>query len=243
MAARKVNLKKTNRTQRGRARVAGEAALQAAELDGNYPARMQLGGAAVVPERVSELWIPENRDEVLRLVAHGNKPQVAFPAAGIPAAVWGRWLERAKRGEAEFVVFFEAVATAHAKALVRWGGMMELAARGQKVKAEVVENGQKRTIETDPDVKALTFLLERAAPEHWGKTIKNEHTGKGGGPIVTQGYVPPFKFDRDFERWSKAELKAYVETGAVPERFQREEDRKPTSLAPAADLDAYLAGL
>lgn len=51
--------------------------------------------------------------------------------------------------------------------------------------------GLARDIATDPDWRAKMAILERTSPERFGRTTKTEVTGKDGGPIETQGILPP----------------------------------------------------
>ncbi len=183
-------------------------------------------------------WTDESRKAIFQMVENGNPVSTAIVAT-IGTGNLKVWVDKAKKGEPEFVEFFSELRRNEKLALVRWEGMLETAARGDTLKMKMGhdEDGKEIIKELTPDVKALQFLLERRDPKHFGKTTKLEHSGKDGGPIP---YTPPFQFNVDFRGWNDDEVLAYATRGVLPTRLAAIQTPAAEAKSIERELDDYL---
>ncbi|KAB2351617.1 hypothetical protein [Actinomadura rudentiformis] len=151
------------------------------------------------------------REQLLEAISHGATVESAAAAAGIGVSTYYRWMERGHDAaetlqedgtvdsrEEPFREFWEAATRAHARGEVFNAALLRKIAEG----GYVVKSRTKRyrdpasgqvveETETDlapPDLRAVTFYLERRHRQGWGKNIEQlEVSGPGGGPIPMVG--------------------------------------------------------
>lgn len=86
----------------------------------------------------------------MRYVRDGNQPRVAASLVGISQSTYFSWMERGRKGEAQFSEFSESIERAQAGAIVDRVARIYRAA-------------------VDGNWRAAAWLLERIAPEMYGK--------------------------------------------------------------------------
>lgn len=220
-----------------------QSRVDAAQVDGRFPATTRrsednMGVTSAVDSEEAHGFTAKNREDIAKHVMNGNPITTAIGAVVSPEQS-AAWVTRARRGDKFVIEFFQALKVEEKKALVRWSGMLEAAARGDTLKiptGERDDDGNPRYRETTPDTKALQFLLERRDPVHFGRTSKHEHTGANGAPLA----VSPFTFDASFKDWTDAETLEFAKTGRRPARLSSVPS--PLNEAKAADraLEDYL---
>ncbi len=91
---------------------------------------------------------------------------IACGVTGISYAAFQLWRDRAKNGEEPYLSFIAAVQKAKAK--------------GQRDRLELINAAAK------DNWPAAAWILERTAPDDFGRKARLEHTGEGGGPVKVQ---------------------------------------------------------
>ncbi|MFC6883442.1 hypothetical protein [Actinomadura yumaensis] len=162
------------------------------------------------PGRPLKLLDDEVREQLLEAISHGATIESAVAAAGIGVTTFYRWMERGeqalqslqdgeepKPSEEPFREFREAVTRAHARGEVFNADLLrKIAVGGFVVKTrtkryrdpasgQVVEEREDDI--APPDLRAVTFYLERRHGGSWGKASALEVSGPGGGPVEVAG--------------------------------------------------------
>ncbi|MFG2004831.1 hypothetical protein ACGFNU_37355 [Spirillospora sp. NPDC048911] len=151
------------------------------------------------------------RDQLLEAISHGATIESAVAAASISTTTYYRWMERGQDAldtlqetgeldpaEEPFREFREAATRAHAQGEVFNAALLRKIAEGGYVvktrtkryrdaaSGQVVEETEVDL--APPDLRAVTFYLERRHPDGWGKTVEQlEVSGPEGGPIPMVG--------------------------------------------------------
>lgn len=125
---------------------------------------------------------PAVQKTIVGHIRAGNYIEVAARAAGITDRTFYLWMEKGEASKSGiYYQFFQAIKDAEADA-----------------EAEMVASIKRHGL---TNWQATMTLLERRHPERWAKLVRNEHTGKDGGPIAIKGYIgfSPDDWDEDAE--------------------------------------------
>lgn len=144
-------------------------------------------------------------EQMLSSIRAGNYVETAAAAAGIAKETYYEWLRvaanaRAKHGrptkhEARCIEFSDAVAAAAAQSEAMQVSLLEQLSRGgieiatTTVKIDKDGNAIETTTKTEhtlPDVRAITWRLERRFSKRWGQRGSLEVTGADGGAIKVE---------------------------------------------------------
>lgn len=113
----------------------------------------------------------ERREKILTCLREGNYIVTAAGVAGVNRRTLNRWLERGR----------EEQKAGRNTVYTRFVDDTELAeAEGEFLLVNEVRKG---------GPKGALQILKRRHPNRWGDKLSQELTGKGGGPIATEGKV------------------------------------------------------
>lgn len=136
---------------------------------------------------------PKRKKAILAALRAGLSRQGAAAKAGIGSATLAEWIARGEErhherpSQDEFAEFAEAVRRAEAS-----------------FEAKCVKSIERFTLGPNAEWRAAAFLLERRFRDRWGKLVRQEHSGPGGGAIPIS-YDPKNLTDEQLERISRGE--------------------------------------
>jgi hypothetical protein len=126
---------------------------------------------------------PEVADRIVALLSAGNYVQVAIRACGVARRTYTDWLAKGREGDPEFEAFAERVDRARAEGEARNVAQIARAA--------------------GDSWQAAAWLLERMAPERWGRVsvrLRDVAPPESEVPIVTDEDDPFREVDELAER-------------------------------------------